>query len=166
MPKINKHFKCQSHAYFKRILKYCCFGKTHIFASTVMELFECFLLLVREGLFEILVMPCHITEQFLHLLGVGSAVLLRNDVSVPQLVDYIFHRLHLLLAQQHTTEESISPALFRKQIQLFSPGLFIVYCGANFGDRKHKEKCNTDFSSMLHFSYLATLNRLFLLDLT
>ena len=42
----------------------------------------------------------------------GSAVLLRYDVAVPQLFYNAFHRLHLLLAQHNTTEESKSPALF------------------------------------------------------
>ena len=43
--------------------------------------------------------------------------------------------------------------------------LFFVYCSPIFWERKHKEKYNTDFSSMLHFSCLATLNRRFLLYL-
>ena len=64
--------------------------------------------------FQVLMMPCHVAEEFLHLWGVGSTILLRNYVSVPQFVYYNFHRSHLLLAQQHTTEGCGSPALFRK----------------------------------------------------
>ena len=60
-----------------------CFGEAYVLVPAIVKFFEDLLLLVGEGLFQVLVMPCHIAEQFLHLLGVVSAVLLRNDVSVP-----------------------------------------------------------------------------------
>ena len=94
--------------------------EAHVFAPTIMELFKCFFLLVRELFLQFLVMPCHITEQFFHLRGVGSAVLLRYDVAMPQIFYNAFHRLHLLLAQHNTTEENISPAVSENKIYLFS----------------------------------------------
>ena len=45
-----------------------CFGKAYVLVLAVVELFEDLLLLVGEGLFQVLVLPCHISEQLLHLL--------------------------------------------------------------------------------------------------
>ena len=39
-----------------------CFGKAYVLVPAVVELFEDLLLLVGEGLFQVLVMPCHISE--------------------------------------------------------------------------------------------------------
>ena len=39
-----------------------CFGDSHILTPAIMELFEYLLLLVCEGLCQVLVMPCHISE--------------------------------------------------------------------------------------------------------
>ena len=44
---------------------------------SIVELFENLLLLVGEGLFQVLVMPCHVSEKLLHLLRVVSAIFLR-----------------------------------------------------------------------------------------
>ena len=65
------------------ILEDGCFGKAYVLVSAVVELFEDFLLLVGEGLCQVLVMPCHVSEKFLHLFRVDSAVLPGNNVSVP-----------------------------------------------------------------------------------
>ena len=59
-------------------------------------------------------MLSYITDELLHFLGVVSAVLLRYDVSVPQIVYNAFHGLYLLLAHNNTTEGEESPDLFRK----------------------------------------------------
>ena len=60
-----------------------CFGEAHVLAPAIVELLKYFLLLVGEALFEFLVMSCHVAEEFFHLWRVGSAILLRNYVSVP-----------------------------------------------------------------------------------
>lgn len=129
--RIRLHLHCQSRSELKRILEDGCFCKAHVLTPAIVELFECFFLLMREALFQVLVMPCHITEEFLHLLGISSAVLLRNYVSVPQFFYHIFHRLHLLLAQQHTTEERESPAFFRKNPTFFA-GLILCLLRRKF----------------------------------
>ena len=38
------------------------FGKAYVLIPTIVELFEYLLLLVGEGLFQFLVMPCHVSE--------------------------------------------------------------------------------------------------------
>ena len=105
---------------FEGIFEYGSFSEAHVLAEAIVELFECFLLIVREALFEILVMSCHIVEEFLHLIGICSAVLLRNDVTVPQFVNNAFRRLYLLLAHNNTTEGGESPDLFRNNFNFFS----------------------------------------------
>ena len=45
-----------------------CFGKTYVLIPTVVEPFEDLLLFFGKGLFQVLMMPCHISEQLLHLL--------------------------------------------------------------------------------------------------
>ena len=71
----------------KSILKDCCFREAHILAPTIVELFKCFFLLVGKAFLQVLVMPCHIAKQFFHLFGVGSAIFLRDNISVPKFVD-------------------------------------------------------------------------------
>ena len=75
--------------------------------------FRRFFLLVCEALFKFLVMPCQVAESFLHLRWVGSAILLRYDISVPQLVYHIFHRLCLLFRQHNNIPQK------REEVQSF-----------------------------------------------
>ena len=77
------YFHRESCSELEGILEDGCFGEAHVLAPAIVELFEGFFLLVREALFEFLVMPCHIAEEFFHLRWVGSAIFLRNYVSVP-----------------------------------------------------------------------------------
>ena len=61
------HLYRQSRAKLESVFKDGCFGEAHVLDPAIVELFEGFLLLVREALFEFLVMPCHVAEEFLHL---------------------------------------------------------------------------------------------------
>lgn len=85
--------------------------------------FECFLLFVREAFLQVLVMPWHTSEEFLHLHRVGSALLLRYDVSVPQFVNYIFHRLCLLFYQHNNIPHK------RAEVQHFFENKFYFFSG-------------------------------------
>ena len=64
---IRLDFKCKPRAESEGIFEDGCFGEAHVLVPTIVELFEGFLLLVREALFQVLVMPCHVSEEFLHL---------------------------------------------------------------------------------------------------
>ncbi len=44
---------------------------------------EDFFLFFGKGLFEVFMIPCHVSEQLLHLRRIGSAILLRYDVAAP-----------------------------------------------------------------------------------
>lgn len=85
-----QRFKHQSTTEFEGIHEYCLFRKAHIFALAIVELFEYFFLFIREAFLQVLMLPCHVAEQLLHLRRVGSAVLLRYDVAVPPSSSIIF----------------------------------------------------------------------------
>ena len=57
----------------------------------IVEFLKDFFLLIGKAFLQILVVSCHIAEQFFHFLGVRSAIFLWDDVSVPKLID---DRLH------------------------------------------------------------------------
>jgi hypothetical protein len=89
------------------------------------ELIEYLLLFLGEGFLQVLVMPCHISEQLFHLFRVRSAVLLGNDISVPQSFNNI-HRLIPPLAHAKSRQ-------FGKENGLFENALFFVIGGVIFG---------------------------------
>ena len=51
------HLYRQPRSELEGILEDSCFGEAHVLVPTIVELFEGFLLLVREALFKFLVMP-------------------------------------------------------------------------------------------------------------
>ena len=133
----------------ERILEDGLFGEAHVLAPAIVKFLECFFLLVREALFQFLVMPCHVSEEFLHLRRVRSAILLRNYVSVPQFVYHIFHRFCLLFYQHNNITQKVAEvqhlfenksSFFRKVYSLFiAPQqdgsgnlLFFDYCVSIF----------------------------------
>ena len=94
---------------FESILKNCRLAKAHILAPTIVEFFKDFFLFVREALFQVLVVSCHIAKQFLHFFGVDSAIFLRNYVSVPKFVD---DRLHTNTTSCKTISSALALILF------------------------------------------------------
>ena len=56
------HLHCEPRSESEGVFEDGCFGKAYVLVPAVVELFEDLLLLVGEGFFQVLVMPCHIAE--------------------------------------------------------------------------------------------------------
>ena len=85
---------------------------SNIDSSAILKFLKYLFLLIRHCFEQIIMMPCHVFHKLFHFWGVISTVLLRNDISVPQLFYHAFHLPHILLAHNNTTENGESPDLF------------------------------------------------------
>ena len=62
------HLHRESRTEAKGLFEDGCFGKAYVLIPAVVELFEDLFLLVCEGLLQVRVMPCPVSEQLFHLL--------------------------------------------------------------------------------------------------
>jgi len=57
---LHLHYEPRSEA--EGVFEDGCFGEAYVLVPAIVELFEDLLLLVCEALFQVLVMPCHVSE--------------------------------------------------------------------------------------------------------
>ena len=85
------------HTELEGVLEDGCFGKAYVLIPAIVKLFEDLLLLVGEGLFQILVMPCHKTSLDIFWIKDKSLADLDNLPSPDELAEEIIENLQSAL---------------------------------------------------------------------